>query len=171
ASSEYQILLNILPVTATCLIISIEKIVKIYKDILDIRKAHKELKDKGVPAENLAGVEDYANKRMEEGIAEGVRELLSSFGQDIAPGRRKEMEISLKYSMNKLSNRIDKGFNFDIKMRLDEKKADAAEQGEPESGKNSEYYKTIEEKSKELEFLKLSGDNILSLPESDKKDA
>ncbi|PKA10624.1 hypothetical protein CH372_18455 [Leptospira meyeri] len=169
ASSEYQILLNILPVTATCLIISIEKLIKIYKDILDIRKARRELKEKGVPDENLSGIEQYANSKMENGITESIQELITKFGTNLEDGRKRELEISLKYSMNKISNRIDQGYNFDIKMKIEESKKNKETSQSEEDKLNEEYNKIITEKNQNLEFLKLTGESILSLPESEKK--
>jgi hypothetical protein len=35
--------------------------------------------------------------------------------------------------------------------------------------KNAEYHQLIKEKSKELEFLNLTGDKILKLPENEEK--
>lgn len=170
ASSDYQILLNILPKTAVCIIIGIEIVIRIYKDILDIRKSHKELKEKGVPKKNLAGIENYANNKMADGIAEGVKELIKEFGSHLKPGRKKEMEISLKYSLNKISNRIDNGFNFDVKMK-EEKISEDDSDKDSKDNKNQKYFKIIQEKSKELEFLNLSGDKILSLSEKESKKA
>jgi len=166
SSSEYQILLDIVPTTAVCLVIAIDKIINTYKSIVEIRKNLKELQDIGVPNRNLKGIEDHANSIMEKSISEGIKDLMSKFGQNLDPTRKKEMEVAIKFSMNKLSNRVDSGFNFDIKMKYEENNEKTEGETEP---KEKEYYNFIKDKSKDLEFINLTGTKILSLTEAEKE--
>jgi hypothetical protein len=159
ASTDYSILLDILPKVGFGLLTVISSIVITYKTILDIRKHHKELKDQGVPAEALEGIADYANNMMTDSISQSVTELINKYALNMEKGRKNELLISVKMSMNKLSNRIDSGYNFDVRFsdeNVDEKMSEEDE---------SETRQQINDMSKNLTFMNLSGEKILCLPE------
>jgi hypothetical protein len=161
ASTDFSILLEILPKVGFGLLMAINSIIVTYKTILDIRKHHKELKDKGVPTEALEGIKDHAEKMMADTISQSVSELITKYASNMESGRKNELSISINMSMNKLSNRIDRGFNFDI--RFSDDKFDD-EMNEKDEGVVRQQ---IHDMSKNLSFLNLSGEKILSLPEKE----
>ena len=66
SSSDLSVFLDLAPAVGACLAVSIERIVALYKKLLEIRKLHNELKEQGVPKSSLKGVEEHANAVMEK---------------------------------------------------------------------------------------------------------
>ena len=56
--------------------IAVERVVALYKQLLEIRKLRNELKSQGVPPQDLEGVEGYAGKIIDDGIDILVSELM-----------------------------------------------------------------------------------------------
>jgi hypothetical protein len=165
SSSDFNVFLDMLPITVASAAITIERIIAIYKNILDIRKHHGALKEIGLPDKSLKGVIDYASSIMKEKIEEIVAELLEKYYKQDDGGRRNELATELRFALNKIASRIDKGYSVEVRVNPvpegeeDESKRKAA-------SKESEHIKSIQSVSKNLEFIKLEGESILSLPES-----
>ena len=158
ASSEYEIILEVLPITAVCIFIALEKIINIYKSLLEIRNLQKGLKRQGVPEEKIQGIEEYESQKMTDCIDECVKDLVRKFGSKIEAGRKQELSISFTKTIAKLANRIDSGFNFDVRFNDDD-----IEKMKTEEKTLSK--KQIQDMSKTLEFVNMTDEKILSLPE------
>ena len=165
SSSDLMVFLDILPKVGACLAIAVERIIALYKQILEIRKLHNELENQGIPEENLEGVKDFSNNRMSEGITEVVEYIMDNYYKGRDNNRKNELKNSLRITLNKIANRVDQGFNFEIRVEKEE-----AEKNGEENQEQNEDYNTIIDASKELRFLKLSGNPILSLPEKSEDD-
>ncbi|GHV93102.1 hypothetical protein AGMMS50268_36050 [Spirochaetia bacterium] len=165
ASSDYNVLLELIPKVGLAILGAISTIVLTYQSILEIRKLNHELKEQGVPEKNLRGIEEHANEKMAAAVSQGVSDLLAKFASNMEKGRRSEMTISLTKSMNKIANRIDSGYNFDV--RFSDEKIDKEMDEEQEEKVKQE----IQKLSKNLEFMNLTGEKILSLPETIKENA
>ncbi len=77
------------------------------------------------------------------------------------------MATALRFALRKIATRIDNGYNVEIRVKpLSEE--DTSEEGESQS-EDGKHITTILSVAKALEFLKLEGDPILSLPESQQK--
>jgi hypothetical protein len=164
SSSALTIFLNAAPVVGACISVAIERIISLYKQLLEIRKLQGELKKQGMEKKDLKGIEDHANNLMEKGIETLVQDLLKEFhvGQDI--GRKNELSIELKYSLTKVANRVDRGFNIEVRMAEPEETAADTETDEKQADAIKNYAR-IHGASETLQFLRLDGDPILSLPE------
>ncbi len=171
SSSDFNLFWDMMPMAAASAVFAIERIVTIYKNMLEIRKLHGELKKQGVPAKNIKGVLDHSNATMKDGIQQLTKELIEKYYKKNDEGRRNELTTELQKSLTGIAKRIDKGYNLEVRAApLPED-----EQGDAEGKMTSEerdYIKSILAASKNLEFLKLEGDSILSLMESqdDQKD-
>lgn len=159
ASSDYSILLDILPKVGLGLLYAISLIITTYQSILEIKKKHKELKAQGLPDDALKGVEDYANKKMADSISQGVDELIKTYASKMEKGRKSELSIAINMSMNKLSNRIDSGYNFDVRFSDEKIEEEMNDENEEETKQQ------IRDMSKNLKFMNQSGEKILCLPE------
>ena len=125
-----------------------------------------ELVKQGLEKDNLKGVEDHANGVMEKGIENLVTELLTEFHKSDDQARKNELSIELKYALKKLANRVDRGFNIEV--RMTEPESTDSEASELESqvfNSSKKHYERIAGASKTLQFLKLEGEPILSLSE------
>lgn len=170
SSTDLLIYLVLLPSVAACLAKSVSWIVDTYLKILQIRKIKLELINMGIPDKSISGITEYSNNVMREEIEKIVVDIEQKYCKINDPDRRNELHNGIRISLNKLANRIDKGFNIEIRMAL------AQHEEQPQdtkSAKESEilkkHYNEIQNASKNMEFRKLEGESLLSLPESEKK--
>jgi hypothetical protein len=88
----------------------------------------------------------------------------------IEEGRKKEFGIALRFSLKKIANRIDSGFN--IKVRAEPvKESDTTEGDQTQSESIARHHATFAQTAKTLQFMKLDGAPILSLAESSTEEA
>ena len=147
---------------AACLAIAIERIVTLYKQLLEIKKIRVELLKQGVPEKQTAGIEEHANKVMENGIETLTVEILEKYNQVKDPHRKNELENGIRVSLNRIANRVDRGYNIEVRVEPLEK----ATQDNEEEKKQFGEINAIQAASKNMQFMKLEGTPILKLPES-----
>lgn len=149
---------------AACVAVAIERIVELYKKLLEIRKLRLEMEKLGVPEKNVAEVGDFANGLMEEGIAKVSGEIMQKYYKGKDGERKNELANGVSISLNKIANRIDAGYNLEVRV---EPLAKADESATKEETKQA--VETIMAASSKMEFLKLEGPPILRLPEGKEK--
>ena len=170
SSSDYLFYINVSLFVGHILVIATEKILNTYKSILEIKKLRNELKEKGVPEKETKGIEDYANKTMETEIVKLAKGMVKEHYKNNDSARKNELINGLTISFNKIANRIDNGFNIDIRVNtIPERNKD--EEIDNETKIDEEMRKRIYQASKSLEFINTSGKPILSLKENDKEDS
>jgi hypothetical protein len=143
--------------------VTIERIVALYKQLLEIRKLHGELEKAGVPAQNLKGVEEHANAFMEKGIEAASKEILDSYDGKGDKHRRNELEVELRTSMNQLAKRIDRGFNISVRASEEAGEADGNENDQ----NAAKHMAVVKANEQAIQYLRVGGTPILSLPGSD----
>lgn len=163
ASSDFNVYLEALPAVAACIAVAIERIIATYKNLLDIRKHHRDLESLGIPEANLEGIQDHANSLMATEIDALDKELLQEFLKQTDPARRNELEIELRLSLSKIANRIDRGFHVEIRIPL--ALSQSLETDSAASQVTKKHLDLIKESTKALEFIKVDGPPILRLPE------
>lgn len=100
---------------AAAIAIGVERIIAAYEQLLEIRKLRTDLEEKGGGGDGLAGVEDHANEVMEEAITGAVEALVSRFSASTDQGRTNELRIELTTTLNAVANRIDRGYNIEVR--------------------------------------------------------
>lgn len=166
SSSDLSIFLDTAPVIGACVAVAIERIIALYKQLLEIRKLQGELAKQGLEKDNLKGIEKHANGLMEQGIDKLVKELLADFHKVDDNGRKNELSIELKYALKKVANRVDRGFNIEVRMTEPEAtEPEADEQENAASKEATRHHVRIAAAAETLQFLKLEGEPILSLTE------
>ncbi len=163
SSSDLTVILDSAPCVAALVATALERVIAVYKQLLEIRKLHADLQTQSVPDSALKGVSDHANSMMERGISKISTDLIKMSDGSIEPGRKNELKNALKISLNKLANRIDRGFNVEVR----------AEPPIPELGESTIResddalpFQRIAQASEQLKFMNLDGEPILNLPES-----
>jgi hypothetical protein len=149
---------------ATCVAVAIERIVELYKKLLEIRKLRLEMEKLGVPEKNVAEVGEFANKLMEEGIAKVSLEIMQKHHRGKDGERKNELANAVTVSLNMIANRIDAGYNMEVRV---EPLAKGEESSTKEETKQA--VATILAASSRMEFLKLEGPPVLRLPEGKEK--
>ncbi len=161
SSTDLSLFLDMTPAIAACVAVAAERIVSLYKQLLEIRRLRRDLAKEDVPAEALKSVDDHANSVMEEGLGTVASDLLEKYWKGRDGGRRNELRMELRTTLNQIANRIDRGYNIEV--RVQELPTDAKEE---EAAAVKEDVTAIQAATKTLQFLKLEGDPILRLPEA-----
>ena len=101
---------------------------------------------------------------MEEEIKLIAKEVITEYytGKDNA--RKNELENSVVISLNKLANRIDHGFNVEIRVEPLPQPAEGATVSKEQQTKIN-LVKSIQQSSKNIQFIETDGESILELPE------
>jgi hypothetical protein len=118
----------------------------------------------GLKAKEMEGITDHANRVMKEGIENLTVEIVNNYYVGKDDKRKNELSNAVKISLNKVANRIDQGFNVEVRAEPAEEVTEEAD-GEEQQQKNQEFVNKIIEASKTLQFLKLDGERLLGLPE------
>lgn len=165
SSSELSIFLEYAPEIGACVAIAVERIVSLYKQLLEIKKLKRGLVAQEVPEEQLSGIDTHAESIVKPKIDELANELMEKFGSHINDNRTNEILTEIRFSLNKLANRIDRGFNIELRVAPVEKQEDTDET--QENTQNQEAIQQIIESASKISHLEQSGEPVLFLPESD----
>lgn len=173
SSTDLSVFLEVGAVVGACVATAVERIISLYKTLLEVRKLQGELVKQGVDKKNLEGLQTHTNGIMDVGIDKLVKNLMSEFIGEVDAGRKNELSVELKYSLKKIANRIDRGFNIEVRMEEPLQAANTDENATSEVKVLSKSHERIREASETLQFLKLDGEPILRLAEgkSDKPKA
>jgi len=165
SSSDLTVYLNAPAPFAACLAVAIERIVALYKQLLEIKKIRGELLKQGVPDKQTAGIEEYANTAMDNGIEVLTVELLEKYHLEKDGHRKNELANALRVSLNRIANRIDRGYNIEVRVEP----LKVTPQDNETTKKTAEQIGIIQAASKNMQFIKLEGKPILKLPENVEK--
>ncbi|MBI5599414.1 MAG: hypothetical protein HY890_06720 [Deltaproteobacteria bacterium] len=165
SSSDLLVHLQASAPYAACVAVCIERVVTLYKQLLEIRKLHQEIRKQGVPDNETSGIENYANQLMEKGIDKIVIEVVKEYHKKDDKGRKHELTNAVRISLNKIANRIDKGFNYEVRVAPTPK----SETEEKEDKELQKAIATIQSATANMQFMKLEGQPILQLPEREEK--
>lgn len=164
SSSELSVFLDSAPSVAACAAVTIERVVALYKQLLEIRKLHAELKKQGLKDQSLKGVGDHADTMMNGGIEKIADETLKEFGQIKDAGRKNELIVELRIVLKQIAARIDRGFNIEVRVGPP---ATADEHvSKKQAEKEAHDIALITKASENLQFIKLEGPPILKLPDN-----
>jgi hypothetical protein len=163
SSSDLSVFLDVLPIVAFSLAVAVERILAVYKNILEIRKLHNDLQTQGVPKKQLKGVLEHANSLMKTEIEKLIKDLLKEYYKVKDSNRQNELAIGLRFSLDKIANRIDRGYSVEIRVQPLPEDEVAKSKVKLE---DRQYIEKISSISENMEFLKLEGSSILTLPES-----
>lgn len=153
---------------AACVAVCIERVVALYKQLLEIRKLSAEIRKQGVPDDKTVGIEEHANSLMETGIEKIAIDVVSEFHKKDDKHRKNELTTAVRIALNRVANRIDKGFNLEVRAAP----VPEPEEGEEKATNSAELLKatqTIQAAMPSMQFMNLEGRPILHLPEGQKK--
>jgi hypothetical protein len=165
SSSDLLVHLQAAAPYAACLAVSIERVIALYKQLLEIRKLREDIRKQGVPDDQTTGVEIFANQLMEKGIDKIAVEVVNEYHKKGDSGRKNELTNAIRISLNKIANRIDCGFNIEVRVEPVVKKDDK----EPQDEEKQKAIAAIQAATANMQYLKLEGQPILKLPEEKKE--
>lgn len=162
SSSDLTVFLDLSPGVCACVAVAVERIVALYKQLLEIRLLRQQMAERGLTDKSLQGVDAHANTHMKDGIDKVIAELIEKYAAKHDEGRRNELRTELRHALNRIANRIDKGYNFEVRVEPVEE----PKEGEDEGAKQErEALAVALAAAKAVQFLKPGGAPILALPE------
>jgi len=181
SSSDFQLFLVCTPVVAAAIATAIDKIVAIYKNLLEIKKLREDLAKRKVPKKVTKGVEEYEDEVVDKELEELAKSFIEGKykGDD---GRKNELKNALKMSLRFLAGRIDHGVLVEVRVAEPEEpeEAEDSEQGKKATAKEIKDYEkqreiaeNINRKGRVLGQLKIGNKPIFLLstskPQEDKE--
>ncbi|MBP8192368.1 MAG: hypothetical protein KAX69_02105 [Chitinophagales bacterium] len=145
---------------------AVERIINNYKTILEIKLLRNQLKEKGVPEKETKGIEEHANNSMKEEIKSIASDIIKDYYKGKDAGRKNELSNGITIAFNKLANRIDNGFNVEIRVAPLPEPTSTEDLTETDKEKH-QIIETIASRVKKMEFINTSGDRILKLEEGE----
>lgn len=169
SSTDFSIVINVNVDVGLIIVSSLVALHMAFGTLQEKRDAMEKLLD--LPEKFVSGIKEWANTHMEEKINELVDSFKESFADTVKEERINELKNGLVASLRKLANRLEKGFNVDVRAGLppsiEEAEGDEKITKE-EIGRMKKLGKKLNEiqiKSAELNVLELQTTKILSLPE------
>ncbi len=160
SSSELSVLVELAPKIAASIASGAKKVVEAYKTLRDLRQIINDLLSKKIPEEDVQPLKKRANSMMEKSVEEISVEVVQEYCTIKDEHRKNEIRNGIRISLTMIANRIDAGFNLEV--RINPPAAADAKKETPE------YVETIRDASSSLQFMRLEGAPILSLPEPEK---
>lgn len=162
ASSDFGVFVDIAPQAAALFARAVERVIAGYKNLLEIRRLRQGMRDQGVSEDDLKGVDDHASNFMSEVIEETVKITIEQVSRPVDGPRTNELRTELTFSLSALANRIDRGYNIDVRAGA----PDPADHEDAANGDTTRIaLRTIVEASPNLRFINRTGQPILELPE------
>lgn len=164
STTDMQVFLDSAPVVATLIATSLERIVALYKNILEIKKIKNELAKK-VPKKLITPVEEYEKEQIKTEVEKMSENLVDEFYKKKDDGRKNELKIALGKALRYLAEKIECGAIIDVR---------AGEPEEPEPSEGEEETPTYKRAQKEylkekerIEQINLKGRSIVELQKGD----
>jgi len=172
SGSPIEVFLESTPVVALAVVTAIERIVALYKTILEIRIAKKKLEELSVPKDTVSSIEQH-EKSM-------ITAELNKIGDDIFKGykgkdtsRKNELRTALSKALKYLAEKIDKGVDFEVSAPADSEVDVAGKEPETPGGTASHELKEtlslINAKGASLRMIENRSEGVLSISHEGKK--
>lgn len=160
SSSGLMVFLAAHPKFAATIAKAIDFVVGQYKKILEIKKLQAEIDRLQLPEDISEKTKEHANTLMEGQIEKFTIEIINEYGG--RDGERKnELRNAVKVSLNKIANKIDRGFNIEVRIEPPSEPLENAK----ELKELQKAVQTIQAASANMQYMKLEGPPILALPE------
>jgi hypothetical protein len=153
------------PQIAACLAVTIERITKLYKSIIEIRSAKEKLKELGVSTGDQKNIEKQEKEIFNKGIDSITADIIKEFAiKQIESGRINELKIAMKGHVTYIAKCIDKGMTIEINPPeisepAESKETDTAEKKEENKKLKENYDLTL----KKIEVVQKSMDTVKSI--------
>lgn len=99
SSSDLSVFLDYLPEIGACIAVAVERIVALYKQLLEIKKLKLELANQEVPDKNLEGIDEFAKSIVFPKLEKLACDLVEQYGSHLEPGRKNEISIEVRHSV------------------------------------------------------------------------
>ncbi|MEJ2703004.1 MAG: hypothetical protein P8Z79_11245 [Sedimentisphaerales bacterium] len=165
-SSDLVVYVNTTPAVAALVAMVLERIITVYKELLKIRRLRNELSAQEVSDGELKSIDTHINIKMDKAIEKLALEVMAEYYKPSSVARKNELTDALRISLNKLANRIDRGYNIEVRVAELPKQEVEEGQDNVEPTKTIQHFEAIKKAAPNLQFIRLEGEPVLSLPEA-----
>lgn len=135
---------------------AISWIIDQYKKVVEIQEIKQRMKNVGMNPEQMKETEAFSEEFMLKAIDIYADKLFEQYPIEKNDGEEHEVANRVRLSLNKIANRVDGGFSFDVTVAINE----GSEEHEEKNNVNS-----IKESQETMEYVNKSSETIISLPE------
>lgn len=167
SSSDFSLYLAAIPPVALFITKAVNEVLDAYQKLLNIKRMRSEMAAE-IPEDKLSDIDDYANFLMTQELTRAATELVAQ-SEALDAGRRNEVEVAVRISLNKIANRIDAGYSIDIRTPPLPSEPQPSEDGEVDQEALDAYNQAaeIKELTERVKRLEARGSRIIELPEAD----
>ena len=158
SSSDLSVFLDVAPEVGAFLALGLERLVALYKNILEVRKLNNDLRHANVPNDLLKQIDEHLETKIRDGIDTYVREKMGDMHEAVPQARKNELETALKAALHDIAFRIDRGYSMDVRAGVSEK--DDNEEND-EDNQPQALARIINNASSNLQFVRPPGDPVL----------
>jgi hypothetical protein len=163
SSSDFQVFLMAAGPVAASFAYALDKLTSSYERIVHIRLMNRELAEKDkVPDEYLNPLSTYASGLVEADIEQIVEEVISR-SKLVDEGRVNEIRTDLKRQLRRLAERIDHGYNVEVRAGALPEPDEEDEGAEVLDPATKESLKTVLEAQRGIQYMNATGKPLLSL--------
>lgn len=164
ASSDFSIFLDSIPAIGALIAVTVERIIALYKQSLEIKKLKIELEKHKFPDEISKLIDQHISSIVSKEAEKIAAELMEKHDTRIDEGRKHELLIELRHSVENLAEKIDKGFQIEVSVAElgEEKKENIGQLTADDIAR-----KQITESAKKIIYPISSGEAIPALPEKE----
>lgn len=165
SNGSLQFFIENSPSIGACLAVTIERVVKLYKNITEIRAAKEKLKDLGISQGEQKLIDkqekDFFNKEIEKISLDIIKEFVA---KKIDQGRLNELKIALKGHVTYIAKSIDNGMIIEINPPEIEEPRILKEKETPENKEDKKNIKDNYDKTlKQIEIVQKSMDTLKTI--------
>jgi hypothetical protein len=167
SSTDFGLFLAAIPTVTFFITKAVNEVLDAYRKLLEIKRMRSEMAA-AVPEDRLTGIDDYANVLMATELIRAATELVANSEALDNEGRRNELDVAVRVSLNKMANRIDAGYSIDIRTPPLPPEPQPAEEGEEiDPAALATYMQAVEiqELAERVKRLEAGGSRILELEE------
>lgn len=167
SSGDFVVYLKAEAAVASFTAAALDRIITVYRQLIEIRKLRTELSEQDVPKEALEKLDQHSNTKMANAIDEIAVSLVLEYYPSENGRRAGELANLLRVCLSKLANRIDRGYNIEVRAAAPADYSEEQEDAKKSVEQDQETYhlETIRSLVPRLEFMRLEGDSILNLSE------
>jgi cytochrome c556 len=163
-STDMEVFLQVGGVVGACVATTIERIVALYRQQLEIKKIKLEIERMQMPEKVSKPFDDHVKDVVEKALAEIAKDLLKQFYKKRDGGRKNELQTHLKKVLAYMAERIDRGASFEVRAGVQEKPEEPQEENEEAQVEHQKALEAFERANDEKAKLNAAGRSVTSLP-------
>jgi hypothetical protein len=157
SASDWTFFIDVAPQAAAAIALTVERIVALYKSLLEIRVLKKQAETGEVGAEIIALIQKTVDKKTEEGLRAIAKELVKQ-QSGLAKERKNELENHFSTIVRWLAKHIESGSIVEVRAEPIERKEGEGEAGSAAISKEDAQVRELIERVNSTTQIVLSAD-------------